>query len=340
MLRSTQTPSTLGSSAFSISVRERASWARWLAPMLLAGALLAAPSVTWAQDLSGVTDRLNRLERTLIDLQRTVYNGAPPPDTTGGTVPEQPAPTALARIEVRLQALETQIRTLTGRVEELGYRMDQTEKRLDLLQSDTDLRLRDLEGTSGATPGDASQSGAAPATQSGRDSASGGGSTLGRPGRVLGTLPASELEAAGNQAANAPATGPAVAADSAEQLYNAAFDRLARKDFAGAEQAFKQFLENYPEDRLAGNAQYWLGETYYVRERYEDAAVAFVKGYQTYPDSPKAPDNLLKLGVALSRLGKTQDACVTLAKVETDYPNAAPQLKRRLFIEKQRLQCS
>ena len=76
-----------------------------------------------------------------------------------------------------------------------------------------------------------------------------------------------------------------------------------------------------------------------MRERYEDAAVAFLTGYQTYPDSTKAPDNLLKLGISLSQLGRTEEACVTLAKVESDYANAGPQLKRRLFIEKQRLQC-
>ena len=49
------------------------------------------------------------------------------------------------------------------------------------------------------------------------------------------------------------------------------------------------FLEKHPQDDLASNAQYWLGETYYVRKNYQDAAFAFAEGYQRYPESRKAP---------------------------------------------------
>ena len=81
-----------------------------------------------------------------------------------------------------------------------------------------------------------------------------------------------------------------------------------------------------PQDYLAGNAQYWMGETYYVRGRYQDAAVTFAEGYQKYPTNSKAPDNLLKLGMSLGQLGKKADACVAFAQgFEQEIPHRAGQ---------------
>jgi tol-pal system protein YbgF len=301
------------------------------------------PSTGHTQDLSVLSDRLDRLERTLTDMQRTVYAGNPPPAAAASGVGStaDAAPTALARIEVRLQRLETQIRELTGKVEEASYHANQVQKRLDTLQADTDYRLRALEGGAPPAPvaGTGQQGNAAPPASGGQttaaaDANSGRGS--------LGTISGSQLQLNPPPAGGAPAQTAALppAGATPEQLYDAAFDLLVRKEFGSAELAFQRFVSEYGDDPLAGNAQYWLGETYYVRERYEDAAVAFLNGYREYPSSPKAPDSLLKLGMSLARAGKTNEACVTLAKVESDYPNAGTQLTRRLFLEKQRLQCA
>lgn len=323
-----------------------AAWCARALVVLLAVTLSPIASVS-AQDLSTVTDRMDRLERTLIDLQRTVYGGATPPaGTSGGTsgaADANIAPTAMARVEIRLQQLEAQIRTLTGLIEEAQYRGNRLEQRLDTLQADTDYRLRTLEGTAdpnGAVPNAGGQSGAVEPgqVQAGQDQASAGQTGASTPPRgTLGTLSGSDLSGPTPEAGSMAALPPQGAQP--EALYDSAFDLLVRKDFAGAERAFSRFVQEHPQDPLAGNAQYWLGETFYVRERYEDAAVAFLDGFRTYPDSPKASDNLLKLGMALARAGKTQEACVTFAKVEADFPQAGPQIKRRLFLEKQRLQC-
>ena len=308
------------------------------------GIVLAAfPGAAQAQDLSVLADRLDRLERTMTDMQRTVYSGNPPPAAAASGVGStaDAAPTALARIEVRLQRLETQIRELTGKVEEATYHANQVQKRLDTLQADTDYRLRALEGGAPAAPasgvgqqGNAASPAADSQTTAAVDTTSGRG--------TLGTISNSQLQLtpppAGGSAAQSASLPPAGATP--EQLYDAAFDLLVRKEFGSAELAFQRFVSEYGDDPLAGNAQYWLGETYYVRERFEDAAVAFLTGYRDFPNSPKAPDSLLKLGMSLARAGKTQEACVTLAKVESDYPNAGTQLTLRLFLEKQRLQCA
>lgn len=301
----------------------------------------AGPGSVQAQDLSVLADRLDRLERTMTDMQRTVYAGNPPPAAAASGVGStaDAAPTALARIEVRLQRLETQIRELTGKVEEATYHANQVQKRLDTLQADTDYRLRALEGGAPSASGLGQQGNASPPPSDSQSTAS-TDATSGRG--TLGTISNSQLQltppAAGGESGQTASLPPAGATP--EQLYDAAFDLLVRKEFGSAELAFQRFVSEYGDDPLAGNAQYWLGETYYVRERFEDAAVAFLNGYRDFPNSPKAPDSLLKLGMSLARAGKTQEACVTLAKVESDYPNAGIQLTRRLFLEKQRLQCA
>ena len=83
----------------------------------------------------------------------------------------------------------------------------------------------------------------------------------------------------------------------------------------------------YPDDPLAGNAQYWIGETYYVRGQYKNAADAFLKGYKKYKSSEKAPDTLLKLGMALAELGQKDAACSTLNELETKYPEAPEHIR-------------
>lgn len=125
-----------------------------------------------------------------------------------------------------------------------------------------------------------------------------------------------------------------------QEQYDYAFGILRQADYGRAEKALRLFLEDHSADDLAGNAQYWLGETFYVRGDYETAAVEFLSGYQTYPSSSKAPDNLLKLGLSMARLGQTDGACTALSRLATEYPSANDTIRRRAQTERARLQCS
>ncbi|MEE9480207.1 MAG: tetratricopeptide repeat protein, partial [Kiloniellales bacterium] len=88
-----------------------------------------------------------------------------------------------------------------------------------------------------------------------------------------------------------------------------------------------------------GNAKYWLGETHYVRGQYHDAAITFAEGYQQYPTSKKAPDNLLKLGKSLAALGETTDACGTYSELTRRFPNASATILQQADQERRRLAC-
>jgi tol-pal system protein YbgF len=131
------------------------------------------------------------------------------------------------------------------------------------------------------------------------------------------------------------AVDPAAARDA----YLKAYNLLIKQDYAGAENGFATFLEQYGEHELAGNAQYWLAETYYVRGQFEQAAQGFLKGYQTYSRSQKAPDSLLKLAITLDRLGKREAACATFAQLNQKFPNAPQHLTGRAKAERVRIGC-
>jgi tol-pal system protein YbgF len=133
------------------------------------------------------------------------------------------------------------------------------------------------------------------------------------------------LETLGGVGATLPAAGAGTAAPTmtggGEQAsYDAAFNALKGADYPKAIAGFKGFVTSYPDSPLASNAQYWLGEAYYVTREYQNAITAFQKVTTTWPDSRKAPDALVKIGFTQSALGRNGDARVTLEDVVRRYP--------------------
>ncbi|MEN6542836.1 tol-pal system protein YbgF [Parvibaculum sp.] len=278
-------------------------------------------------DLRAVNNRLDRLERSVNDMQGGGYSGESESGGAGGGG----APSA--DVSVRLNDIEDQIRTLTGRVEELSHRIDQTSQDLQTFKADVDLRFQDLrQGGGAAAPAAGQGAAAAPATGPimNDDTAPAGASAP----RQL-TPPGAAAPA--TQAAAAPT---AVLPNGTPQVqYDFAIDLLKRGQFPQARDTLKQFLDEHPKDSLAGNAQYWLGETYYVQGQYKDAADSFLKGYTTYSKSPKAPDSLLKLGMTLNQLGQKDAACATFGQLKEQFPQAAPAIVARAKQERQKAGC-
>lgn len=347
--------------------------ARLSVVLLLAGtALPAAVTSAWAQDAQTI-DRINRLERDLQTLQRQVYRGGTPPaspSSGGGSLTDTSSDgsSAANRLNSRIDELENQIRQMTGRFEEVEFASSQANRRIDKLVEDVDFRLNQLE-RSGSPPAGQPQQGSveqvkptaqqqgvpAPGTPVAR------GSTSSTPGQapskegVLGAIPADAqgrpLPQGGAANNNQPqqtarATAPAAAsgrgklpAGTPQERYNYAYKLLVQSDYADAESAFREFVGAHGQDALAGNAQYWLGETYYVRGQYEPAAQAFLQGYQGYPKSAKAPDSLLKLGMSLSAMKKNPEACAALGQLGKEFASAPPHVKDAATRERTKIGC-
>jgi tol-pal system protein YbgF len=254
-------------------------------------------------------------------------------------------------METRISALETELANQTGRIEEILHRLERIEDRVDRLVADVDYRLRALEGTGGEIAAAPPRAAPAPPGAEARGPAPTEPPPPGAGPGVLGTLTASELRAAGlapapgeaPPAAGAPAPVAAAAVDlppgTSEERYAFARSLLNQARYDEAEAAFRAFIDLHGDDPLAGNASYWLAETYYVRGRYQEAAATYLDGYQKFPTSVKAPDNLLKLGVSLARLGEATEACAAFDRLAEAFPEAPQPIKQRAQRERAGVSC-
>ena len=114
--------------------------------------------------------------------------------------------------------------------------------------------------------------------------------------------------------------------------YQAAFELLKEQRYEPAALAFQQFLISYPDSQLADNAQYWLAESYYVTDQFENALKEFQVVINKHPRSRKVPDALLKIGYANYELKRWDAARTSLGMVQSDYPDttAARLAEQRL----------
>ena len=307
----------------------------------------AAAQGTDVRDLQTTVEALiaksERLDRTLNDLQKYVYAGGKPPAGTEAAPAPQVAvtgPTQVARLQLRLTELETQLRDLTGRVEEFAFKIDRVHNRLNKLVEDVDYRLTALER-------DISRGREMAAQEPAQVEEEGTPARPERPGPapgpgVLGTLTAADLAASTRAATlrRPPEPKAILPAGTPEERYNFAFRLLRQTDYGDAEKAFHEFIAAHPDDRLAPNAQYWLGESFYVRKEFERAATAFLAGYQNFPTSPKAPDSLLKLGMSLAAIGEAKEACKSLVELLGNYPDAADKVRLNAEKQKRRIGCN
>ena len=107
-----------------------------------------------------------------------------------------------------------------------------------------------------------------------------------------------------------------------------------------AERAFREFVDTNPDNDLSGNAQYWYAETFRIRQLYTDAASAYLDGYKKYPNSEKAPINLLKLGISLVQIGEKDQGCLMIAGVKKQYPNATQSVLQKAKYEEKKFECN
>ncbi len=318
-------------------------------------------------------DRLDRLERDLSMLQRQVYRGGPAQVVSAGPAGAVDAEVRMERLEAQMRELTGRVEDAVNGVEQLRHRLEQINSDIDLQFSQNQGQgqapgqgpLRNSPPNAHASAGMSDSNPAAhlvmrspsPTVNSGRSSLAtdpvppgtlvpppldrpSGAGTLTPPGLPPSLRPsdpdALNVATAGNFR---PPSAGELRAGSASAQYNAAFGLLKQADYPAAEEALKTFIAQHPKDPLAGSAQYWLGETYYARGRYAQAASAFAEGYKNYPKGTKAADDLLKLGMSLGRANQKQNACVAFAQLDHDFPNPGSSIKEHSVAEKKRLGC-
>jgi tol-pal system protein YbgF len=312
-----------------------------IAALVAASAIAAHGAIAQDQDndLQPLLDRVGRLERDMNVLERQVYRNG------GGNGPVALAPgqgSNAAGDEMRFEQLGDQMRELTGRIEEMQHDIDALKTRVNKVSGDVDMRLQALEQGNGAAAATATN---APPP----DRASPPPTRPSRNPPIAQNPPedAPQEPAADDQQAMAAPPPPAPVLSetgslpngSPQQQYDYAFGLLRDANYPAAEMALRDFVGRYPNNALVSNAQYWLGETYFVRGRFQAAAAAFAEGYQKFPKGAKAADDLLKLGSALARLGRKADACRSFSQLDHSFPIAPANLKQKESQEKRQAGC-
>ena len=224
---------------------------------------------------------------------------------------------SLFKLFDEVEALEGEVRELRGQNEALTHRIDQMEERQRQLYLDADQRLQRLETAAPAqAAGPSPQPGAVPGAPATPTQTA----TPGQPPPA--TPPAAET---------ADATGVDPFAE--QQAYQGAFDLLKSGRYDEAAVAFQQFIVEFPTGSYADNAQYWLGETFYITRRFEQAVQEFERLISTHPTSQKLTHALLKIGYAHDELGNDEAAERALTELIERYPeSAAAGLARKRLV--------
>jgi tol-pal system protein YbgF len=261
-----------------------------------------------------------------------------PPTAVG---PDRSASQNPAELTLRIDRLEAQIRQLTGTIEQLQFRNQQLEGQLRRMQDDP--RTAQSRPPGAQTPPVAAAQGRRDVFDPAQNP-----NAPGAP-QTLGTVAAGHDDGRGAGApldlANTPGGTPnavvanAPATQTPKDEFDVAYSFVVRKDYAMAEDGFRNFIKRNPSDRMIPEATYWFGESLFQRQRYRDAAEAFLNVSTKYESSAKAPDALFRLGQSLAALGEKEAACASLGEIARKFPKASATLKQSVEREQKRVRC-
>ena len=281
---------------------------------------------------------LNQLQEDIKTLEKAVYSQDVKITSSDVGLSGQ-SNDILTKHLLKLSELEEQFQVLTNNFEEINFKLDKLSNRITKVQTDNQMRFQDLE-TSGLN-----QSGNTVLSEPKKLPGSGEAQDLG--GISYSEAAVSEqiqktqsVETVGTVVTEEATRAEKILPDTTpEEQYKFAISFIKVGDYETAEFALREFVDINSEHKLAGNAQYWYGETFRVRQLYQDAASAYLDGYQKYPKSKKAPINLLKLGVMLVQIGEKEQGCSMILGVKDQYPKANQSVIQKAEYEKKKFSC-
>jgi tol-pal system protein YbgF len=220
-----------------------------------------------------------------------------------------------ANLVIQVQELQDEVRTLRGQLEEQQQELSNLKQRQRDQYLDLDQRISERRS---ALPTSSSTSSA--------------GQPASSTNRQVSTAPAEDLpevrapmeapsQTVGLDQPQVQSQSVAASPEAEKAAYDKAFQALKELRYADAADEFQSFLNTYPNSDYADNAQYWLGESYYVTRNYDIALTSFQGLMDRYPDSPKVPDALLKMGYTHYELKQWDASRAALTQVQESYPD-------------------
>ena len=303
-----------------------------LTPFLVFSSIIAEEEEIY---LKSISDQIQVITKDLKTLEKAVYQKSDVSSQnlilkkTDGLNED-----ILTKHLLKLNEIEDQFRELTNKFEEVNFKLDKLSTRVTKIQSDTQLRFSDLENNEAEVK---QTKKSLPGTSKPQDFGA-------NPGYQTTNLPSQQsinsVESAQTVITEEPEKKKSLLPDKpvAEQ-YEFAVSFMKIGDYETAEFALKEFIEKNKDHDLAGSAQYWFGETFRIRQLYSDAATAYLDGYQNYPKSKKAPDNLLKLGITMVQLGEKDQGCKMISGLKKEYPKASKSVLQKAQYEQKKFKC-
>ena len=282
-----------------------------------------------SQETELILQQLQILQKDIKTLEKAVYSQPGTGMSSSGKTSNS-NDDVLTQHLLKLSDLEEQFKILTNNFEEINFTK---------VQADNQLRFQELErsgldqGTSTVSSGIIKLPGSGEAQDLGGVS----DSDIASLEQVQKTQ---SVESVGTVVTEtAQRTEKILPETSPEEQYKFAISFLKVGDYETAEFALREFVDVNSNHDLAGNAQFWYGETFRIRQLYQDAATAYLDGYQKYPKSKKAPRNLLELGVMMVQLGEKTQGCKMILGVKKQYPTASQSVIQRAEYNKKKFGC-
>ena len=293
-----------------------------------------------SQDLQDIILKIQTISKDLKTLETAFYKTQElkPSSTSSDGINED----ILTRHLLKLNEIEEQFREVTNKYEEINFKIDKLSNRITKMQSDNQMRFNDIEQSGVASTGTEQQKvekkKRLPGTDLPQDLGRVSDTDLENTQEVQKTQ---SVETAGLVVSEKATRSESLLPNKpAKEQYNFAVSFIKVGDYETAEFALKEFIDKNKDNELAGSAQYWYGETFRIRQLYQDAAAAYLDGYQNYPKSKKAPINLLKLGTTLVQLGEKDQGCLMIQGVKKQYPKASKSVLQKAEYENKKFKCS
>ncbi len=290
------------------------------------------------EDTKDLSTEIERINKDLKTLEKAFYKTSEikTSNVTSSGLNED----ILTRHLLKLNEIEEQFRQVTNKYEEINFKLDKLSNRITKMQSDNQMRFSDLEkGVVKETTGPKlTEKKRLPGTDKPKE--------LGRISdeELTAVKPVQQTQSIESAALvvteEAQRSKSLLPNKPANEQYNFAVSFIKVGDYETAEYALREFIDKNKDNNLAGSAQYWYGETFRIRQLYQDAAAAYLDGYQNYPKSKKAPINLLKLGTTLVQLGEKEQGCLMIIGVKKQYPKASKSVLQKAEYEKKKFKCS
>ncbi len=295
-----------------------------------------------ADDIGSILEQLKNLQEDIKTLERAVYSQDVNTTTTQDL--SNNGNDILTKHLLKLSELEEQFTNLTNNFEEINFKLDKLSGRITKIQTDNQMRFQDLENSGDnfskktskkkkKLPGSGEAQDLGQALEIAIKDSTGSSADQIQQTQSVESVGTVITE-------NAERTEKILPEASPEEQYKFAVSFIQVGDYETAELALREFVDSNSKHKLAGNAQYWYGETFRVRQLYQDAATAYLDGYQKYPKSTKAPVNLLKLGVMLVQIGEKEQGCSMIVGVKDQYPKANQSVIQKAEYEKKKFNCN